>query len=205
MSDDEMKTKDERLLDEMLNDTPKPATSNQLYFLPGTSAGQGGKATPSRSAIRPGRSNAALDERELEALDEERRQFIANDPVVQTAGGKDPLALLFALKMEVAREAARLSHQQMLLERAGKDCSSLSKQKIDAYKKIADIELEMRKLNVEVIDVRGEKIQRIYNLWVEIIKKAAVSTLDEQQADLFFNKLTSEMQGWLEKAEDLVR
>lgn len=201
------------LLDET-EDSQKPggpAPANQVLFIPPrVPAASGGKVVPPRSRPQANRSSLGQqpseeDQEFYDALEAERKQFIANDPVVQSANGRDPMVLLNALKMEVARETASLAYQRSLNEKMGKDGSPISTRRIDALKKIADIELEMRKIGVDQIDVYSEKFQRIAKLWIEMIQEAALETLGGEQANLFFNKLTSVMDGWEEKAAELVR
>ena len=121
------------------------------------------------------------------------------------ARGRDPLVLLSVLKTEVAKEAAALAYQRILNEQMGKDISQVSSRRIDAIKKIADIEMEMRKIGFDQIDVYGEKFQKIFKLWIETIRDVAEHTLTPEQLDLFFNRLTTTMDGWEDKAAEIVR
>ena len=184
---------------------PKP---NQLLFMsPSASAAAGGRAAGSRNKAPGNRFNRPTEE-DLELYEqqaEELEQVIAEDPVVKNSAGKDSLVLLSTLKAEVAREAAVLAYQRTRLQRQNKDVTSVSRNRIDALKKIADIEMEMRKIGFDQIDVHSEKLQRVFKLWIDLIKEAAIDTLDEKAADLFFNKLTSVMEGWEEQAEELVQ
>lgn len=180
--------------------------SIQVLFVPPKNQPQsGGKALGNRPRSL-GRSRPSQEDLEYyESLQEEREQFVAGDPVVQNSAGKDPVSLLSALKKEVARETASLAYQRMVNERMGRDTSALSGRRIDALKKIADIELEMHKIGFEQIDLYSEKLQRVFQLWTQIVKDAAVATLGPEQLDLFFNRLTTEMDGWEERAADLIR
>jgi hypothetical protein len=194
----------ESLIGAEQNPEAMPVPANQVMFMASRSTAAAGGSLRARP---PGsRARLSQDEQdELERREEERAQFIANDPVVQNANRKDPLSLLNALKMEVAREVAYLSYQRTLNDRLGKDSTPLVSRRIEAMKKIADIELEMRKIGVDHIDVHSEKFQKIFKFWIEMIQATAVATLGPEQSDLFFNRLTSEMEGWEEKAEELVR
>jgi hypothetical protein len=187
---------------------PKPKSENQVYFLHGSNtAPAGGKAAGGRP--RPPGSRfarpTAEDLKEYEATAAERTAFIDNDPIVKGSKGKDSMALLATLKAEVAREAAALAYQRIENEKMGKDISQVSGRRIDAIKKIADIELEMRKIGFDQVDVTSETFQRIFKLWIESIKTVAEETLSPEQLDLFFNRLTTEMDGWEAKAADLIR
>ena len=179
---------------------PRPAT--QVVLLSG-----GGRAGGSRTKTPGGRFNRATeaDEAHYAATAAERQAFVDNDPVVVYARGRDPIALLQTLKSEVAKEAAALAYQRIENEKMGKDISQVSSRRIDAIKKIADIEMEMRKIGFDQIDVHGEKFQKIFKLWIETISGIASETLTPEQADLFFNRLETEMTGWEDKAADLIR
>ena len=87
----------------------------------------------------------------------------------------------------------------------GKDITTVSGRRIDALKKIADMEMEMRKVGFDQLDVYSEKFQKILKLWIGMIEAVAQDILEPEQLDLFFNRLSSEMEGWEEKAADLVR
>jgi hypothetical protein len=182
-----------------------PTPTSQVLFMPTRAAAAGGgraarKAPPNS---RPRLTQEEIDENEI--LAQEREAFIASDLVVQNCNKRDPIALLNALKMEVAREQASMAFQRVINERNGRDSSGNSGKRIDALKKIADIELEMRKIGVDQIDVYSEKFQRVFKFWIEMIQAAAVATLGPEQSDLFFNRLTSEMEGWEDKAAEIVR
>jgi hypothetical protein len=186
-----------------------PRPSKQVLFLPGGKAvPAGGRAAPTQRA-RPagGRFNRATAEdlAEYNATLPDRIAFMENDPIVRSSQGRDPLALLATLKAEVARESAALAYQRIENEKMGKDISQVSSRRIDAIKKIADIEMEMRKIGFDQVDVYGEKFQRIFKLWIDTIQLIAQETLPAEQLDLFFNRLTTDMDGWEEKAADLVR
>lgn len=187
-----------------------PQPTHHLLFKPtNISAAAGGRAAgPSAKARAPGsRFNkpTADDEDRYNAEAEAREQFVANDPVVRSAAGRDPIALLSTLKAEVAREAAALARQRIESEKMGRDISQVSGRRIDALKKIADIEMEMRKIGFDQLDVHSEKFQKVFKLWIETIRGVAEQTLNPEQLDLFFNRLSTEMDGWEDKAADLVR
>jgi len=198
--------------DEDIAETKKasgaPEQKSQLLFLPSQSkAAAGGKAAGSRTRPPGSRFNKPTEEalKHYEELSEERQKFIKEDSVFKNAGQNDPMVLLSSLKAEVAREAASLHYQRVQDEKLGKDTTRISGRRIDALKKIADIEMEMRKIGFDQVDVHSEKFQRIFKLWIETMRLVAEETLPPELLDLFFNRLQSEMDGWEEKAENLVR
>lgn len=139
-------------------------------------------------------------------MTEEKAEFIGRDPVVHaTVNLADPMDILRVVKTEVAKETAALHFQRIENEKHGKDTSQISTRRIDALKKIADIELEMRKLGADVINIHSEKFQRIFKLWIETIREIAEQTMTPEQINLFFNHLETAMDGWEEKAAAALR
>jgi hypothetical protein len=137
---------------------------------------------------------------------EQKAKFIDEDPVVKAASkATDPMTMLSIIKAEVAKESAALHFQRMENEKFGRDVAQVSSRRIDALKKIADIELEVKKLGGDVIDVHSEKFARIFTLWIEIIREIAEQTMTPEQLDLFFNRLTTAMEGWEDKAAEALR
>ena len=212
MSKDVLDKETEDLLSSLV-DEPKaplavavPKPESQVLFMPQKVAPAGGRAS-TRPRPPGARFNKPTKEEQeaYEAEAEERRTFIENHPVVKSAQGKDSLDLLAMVKAEVARESAALMHQRLENERLGRDISQVSSRRIDALKKIADIEMEMRKIGFDQVDVYGEKFQRIFKLWIDTIAEIAGQTLAPEQLDLFLNRLTTELEGWEDKAADLVR
>jgi len=139
-------------------------------------------------------------------MTETKARFIDADPVVNaTSRLTDPMDVLRVVKLEVAKETAALHFQRIENEKHGRDTSQISTRRIDALKKIADIELEMRKLGADVINVRSEKFQRIFKLWLDTIREIAEQTMTPEQINLFFNHFETAMDGWEDKASDVLR
>ena len=196
--------KDTEAILSSLESFPKP---NQVVNIGDKSAAAGGRAGARRTKPPGSRLNQQFTDTEQAAFDQEdseRQQVVASDLVVQTSKAKDSLALLSAIKAEIALEAANLAYQRIKSERDGKDITMISARRIEALKKMSDIEMEMRKIGFEQIDVRGEKFQRIFMLFVEMVREAAEESLSSETLDIFFNKLTTKMDGWEEKAEEVI-
>lgn len=184
-----------------------PKQKSQVLFLPDkTLVPAGGRAHA--MARPPGSRFNKPTKEDLEYYAEtfpERQKFINDDPVVRSAKTNDPLATLAALKSEVAREAASLLYQRVQNEKMGKDITQISARRIDALKKMADIELDMHKIGFDHLDLHSEKFHKVFKFWIEIIRNVAEQVLSAENLDLFFNRLSTEMEGWEEKAEDLIR
>jgi hypothetical protein len=171
------------------------------HLLPQTKTG--------RPVGRPRKINPAPTANDLQyhaQIAEARQKFIEEDPVVKTLSNKpDSPALLTSLRMEIAKEAASLHFQRIEAEKYGKDTAQTSTRRIDALTRIAHIELEIKKLAPDTIDVRSEKFQKIFNMFLEFMKEAATETLAPEAIDLFFNRFSTMMEGWEEKAESIIR
>lgn len=141
------------------------------------------------------------------AMSEEKQRFIESDPVVvaATKGKVEATRLLKLIQTEVAKEAAALHFQRVESEKFGKDTSQTSTRRIDALTKIANIELEIKKLGPSSIDPRSEEFQRIFMMWVDAIRDVAAETLSPEQVDLFFNRLTTKLDGWEDRVAEQAR
>lgn len=139
-------------------------------------------------------------------MTEEKSRFIAEDPVVKSLSGKPDSAMLLGhIRTEIAKEAAALHFQRIENEKLGKDTAQTSTRRIDALTRIAHIELEIKKLAPDMLDVRGEKFQKVFAMFIDIMKDCAKETLTPQAIDLFFNRFSTMMSGWEDRASDLTR
>lgn len=191
---------------------PEPErTDNVRQLLPVHAAPNTGKngLKVARGPGRPRKVERAATTSDLEyhaEMSAQKADFIEKDPVVTASKGKqDAYELLRMVKVEVAREAAALHFQRVENEKFGKDTSQTSSRRIDALVKIANIELEIKKLGADVIDVRSEKFQKVIAYFIEMVQSTAQDTLPPEQLDLFFNRFSTLMDGWEDKAVDLVR
>jgi hypothetical protein len=196
--------------------TEVAATSNVVSMLPvhaaplvgGVSKG-GHVLKMERQRGRPRKVERMPTTSDLEyhcKMTEEKARFIDLDSLVQaTAKRADPLSMLAIVKCEVAKESAALHFQRIENEKYGKDTAQISTRRIDALKKIADIELELKKLGGSTVDVRGESMQRIFKFFIDTVRAILQENLAAEQIDLVFNRLGTEFEGWQEKLDELLR
>jgi hypothetical protein len=139
---------------------------------------------------------------------EARRDHVAKDPLVRAVGlnNADSVDVLKAVRAEIAREQAEMHFQRLEAEKRGigRD-PKLSKTRIDALVKIAQIESEIRKFGAEALDFKSPKFQKVFALWVEAIKEVAVELFTPEQVDLFFNRLGTKLDGWEDRVSDTLR
>jgi len=170
---------------------------------------QGHTYKVTRTAGRPRRVERMPTTSDLEyhaLMTEERGRFVDTDPVVRaTQKNADPLDVLKIIKGEVAKESAALHFQRIENEKYGRDVAQVSTRRIDALKKIADIELEIKKLGADTLDIHSEKFQRVFKFWINTIREIAEQTMTPEQIDLFFNHLSTSMEGWEEKVAATLR
>ena len=189
--------------DDPQEESPPMNNVRQLptHLLPRTSTG--------RANGRPRKINPKPTANDLEyhaAIADEKKKFITDDPVVRALIGKpDSAQLLSSLRLEIAKEAAALHFTRMEAEKYGKDTAQTSTRRIDALTRIAHIELEIRKLAPDTLDVRGEKFQKVFAMFIQYLKETAQETLTPEAIDMFFNRFTSKMDGWEDKAADITR
>lgn len=136
---------------------------------------------------------------------EEKQRFIANDSLVKATKSKaDIYTMLQALRTEMAAEAASLLFQRTEDEKCGKDATLASSRRIEALNKIASIEFDIKKLGADVIDLHGERFQRVFAYLISLVQEVAQATLSPEQLDLFFNRLGTAFENWEEKASEVM-
>ena len=191
-------------------------TNNVLQLLPvhaaptlGGKGKQGNALKVERQRGRPRKVERMATTSDLQyhaAVSEEKARFIDSDAVVNASrGGADAPQMLKLIKSEVAKEAAALHFQRIENEKYGKDTAQTSTRRIDALTKIANIEMEIKKLGSEAIDLRHPKFQRVFGLWIEVMRQVASETLTPQQIDLFFNRFSTAIEGWEDRAAEELR
>jgi hypothetical protein len=138
-------------------------------------------------------------------MSEEKAKFVAQDPVVTaTRGRADTLDILRTIRTEIATEAAALHFQRVENEKYGRDTAQVSSRRIEALNKIASIEFEIKKLGADMIDLHSERFQRVFLFWIGTLKDVAKSTLSPEQLDMFFNRLETTMDGWEDRASEVM-
>lgn len=136
----------------------------------------------------------------------EKQGFIASDSLVKAVERKaPPEENLQRIKLEIARESAAMHFQRIELEKYGKDTSAISSRRIDALERIAKLELKIKEADKDSLSLGSEKMQKIFMLWVETMREIAEQILPPETMDLFFNRFATAMEGWEEKAQNVLR
>jgi hypothetical protein len=136
----------------------------------------------------------------------EKEGFISSSPlVVAVETGGDSNANLQRIKLEIAQEVSSLHFQRLALEKMGKDTSQISVRRVDCLGKLAKLELQIKESNKDSVNLSSDKMQKIFSLWVEIMREVAQECLPPEVMDLFFNRFATAMNDWEEKAQNALR
>lgn len=162
-----------------------------------------------RKRGRPKKLSVKPTVEDLEYHAEMQRQqalFVEADPLVKaTMARADSPKMLQALKERLARMTATLEWMRIENAKTGKIDAQIVSRQVASVREIAAIELKIRELGVQVIDLRSEPIQKVFSLFISKIQEVAKDVLPEQQFNILFNRLETELDGWEEEAEDLIR
>jgi hypothetical protein len=136
----------------------------------------------------------------------ERERFIAADPLVTAViNGEDTRTILRVLISQIVREAAALEFQRLEAEKRGRDGAQISSRRVDALKKVAEIELKLRELDGEQWNLRAERFQKLFALWAEKLVAIATEVLPAEMRDIYMNRIATAFEGWEESASEQIR
>jgi hypothetical protein len=156
-----------------------------------------------RSPGRPRKVELRPSVRDLElhaAVALERDSFIEGDALVASLQrGDASIDVLRQLLVEIAREAAALEFQRMESEKRGRDSSQISSRRIDALKKLGDIEMKISELRASAPNYYSESFQQLFALWLQKLSLAA-DVLAPELRDLLFSQLATLCENWEEEA-----
>ena len=139
-------------------------------------------------------------------MTEEKMRFTETDPLVRAIEGNcDTMTLLHRVKLDIAREQSALHFQRIENEKRGVDTAQISSRRIDALERLAKIELKIREADRDSINLGSEKMQKIFALWVEVMREVAQEVLPSEFMDMFFSKFSLAMEDWEEKAQNVLR
>jgi hypothetical protein len=137
---------------------------------------------------------------------ERRARYVESDPLLRTINSDgDAATVLREIKREIAREAASLGFDRLEAERKGRDATGASIRRIEALRRVADIELKLREVDQHTVNLSSEKMQKVFAMWVETLREIAQEVMAPEVMDLFFNRLGSAMDGWEERAQEALR
>lgn len=127
----------------------------------------------------------------------DRERFVAEDGLVQSLDCKAPTQeILRTVLVELAAEAAAIKFEIRSAQAASRSEGQAQRHSrvIDSYSKMALTTLEMQKLGLHELDLRGQSVQRIFQAFLESVSAVADSTL--QDADGFKGRIREALVGW---------
>ena len=128
------------------------------------------------------------------------------DPITKSIkNGGSPDTNIGLIKLAMAREASSLHFQRIETEKHGSDTSQISMRRVEVLDKLAKLELKALEANRDSINLSSDNMQKVFKLWIETIRELAVEILPPELFDLFFNRFSTAMEGWEERAESTLR
>lgn len=134
--------------------------------------------------------------------------FVDHDEIVRaTRARQSSLETLQLLKERIAIAGANLDFHRVELQKRGanKDIPQIISRQIAALEKIAHIELEISQFQASVFNLRDERLQKVFSLLIDTFRDVASEMLPPERFDLLWNRLETALEGWEEKADNLVR
>lgn len=169
-------------------------------------------STPVRRPGKTGPPKKSQAEQEAEynqAVIEQQVAFVERDDIVRAiARGEDAPKTLHLLKERIARAAASLEFIRLEQQKRGqyhKEVPQIVSRQIAALKEIANIELEIRKLGTDALDLNNPRMRLVFEFLINTFRDVAKEVLTPEQFDLVWNKLETEMTGWEDKVDSLIR
>lgn len=185
------------------------ATAKKLDMRPGAVLKRREEEAKKRGRGRPRKVTSKPTTDDLlyhQQMQEAEVEFIDSDAIVSaTNNRKDSPELLHLVKSRVARAAAALEFQRIEQQKYGKDTGQITSRQIAALREIAQIELKIRELGPQMLDLRSEPVQKLFGMFITKLRDSAREILPKQQFDLLFNKLETDLDGWEDEAEALLR
>lgn len=198
-------------MEALLDELDEPETSShgertlEAAVVPITQPVRRGRGRPKKEYGPPAPTEAEFNQ----AVIEQQVAFVEKDDIVRAImKGEDSPKTLHLLKERIARSAATLEFIRLEQQKRGKyhrEVPQIVTRQIAALKEIANIELEIRKLGTDALDLSNPRLQMIFKLLIDTFRDVAKEVLAPEQFDLVWNKLETELEGWEEKADSLIR
>lgn len=185
----------------MMADTKN--TNVVVPLLPLHLSGDRARARGRPQKVEPRPSQSDLDYHA--AILEERRDFVAEHPLVHAVEERNPQKVLEETAAALAAEAASLEHLRGEVEKRGRDFSMISSRRSAILCELTKTQIKIRDLDPQVLDLSSEQMTRLFRYWIETIRDVALDVLPAEQFDIFFNALENRLQDWEAEAEARLR
>jgi hypothetical protein len=160
-----------------------------------------GPGRPRKVEVRP-----TIDDLDYHAvIIAERHRFIAADPLVQAIERRANTRTVLAIVMQqMAEEAGSLGFESIEIQKRGRDAAQTSSRRVDALRKVAEIQVQLRELDGETLNTASEQFQRIFALWVERLSDVLQVVLEPHEVDLVMSRLAAAMANWEQEASHVM-
>lgn len=169
------------------------------------------KRLPRRGPGRPKKVAPKVSREDLQYHQEvmaEQAEFVDGDEIVKaTRDRSSSLETLQLVKERLAIGGATLDFARIELQKRGalKDVPQVISRQIAAMKEIANIELQISQFQASVFNLRDERLQKVFAMLIESFRDVLKEMLSHKEFDLVWNRLETQLEGWEDRAEDLVR
>lgn len=172
-----------------------------LHEVPGATKRRPGR--PRKIAPQPSPSDLVYHAE----MAKQQTQYVEGDSIVRaTKERKDSMEVLHLTKERYARILAALEFRRIEDEKTGgKNSAQILSREAAVLRDIATLEMRISDMGVQTIDLHGEQMQKVFKLFVEKIQDCAKDILPKEQFDLFFNRVSTALEGWEEEADALLR
>ncbi len=172
-----------------------------LHEVPGTTMKRR-PGRPKKIAPQPSASDLVYHAE----MAKQQTRYVEGDAIVRaTKERKDSMEVLHLTKERYARILAALEFRRIEDEKTGgKNSAQILSREAAVLRDIAALEMRISEMGVQTIDLHGEQMQKVFGLFVEKIRETAKDTLPKEQFDLFFNRVSTALEGWEEEADALL-
>jgi hypothetical protein len=180
----------------------KIASVIQMHKLAGTT----GRRGPGRPRKPDPETTKAIADYHAQ-MAREQVEFVDRDPIVRaTDSPKESAEMLRLVRQRLARIQASLDFRRIEDEKlGGKEAAQILSRQTAVLREIAQIELKIKEMGAQTLDLRGEPMQKVFALLIGRIQKVASETLPKAQFDLFFNRLGTALEDWEDEADSVIR
>lgn len=137
----------------------------------------------------------------------QQTQYVAADAIVRaTKERKASLEMLQLSKERFALILATLEFRRIEDEKlGGKESAQILSRQAAVLRDIATLEMRISEMGSQLIDLHSEPVQKVFGMLVEKMRVIGAEVLPQEQFDIFFNRLSTALEGWEEEADALLR
>lgn len=172
-----------------------------LHEVPGVMKRRPGR--PKKIAPQPSASDLVYHAQ----MAKQQTTYVESDAIVRaTKERKDSMEMLHLTKERYARILAALEFRRIEDEKTGgKNSAQILSREASVLRDIATLEMRISEMGVQMIDLHGEQMQKVFAMFVTKIREVAKEVLPKEQFDLFFNRCETALEGWEDEADSLLR